>query len=371
MTTITPTAIDAFVHIEVVRVVGRHRKDLGDLGKLANSIEDVGLLNPITLTRDSRLVAGQRRLEACRLIGWDTVPVRFVDSLDDAARLLRAERDENTERKEMYPSELASLGEALYEIEARAARERQGTRTDLGCKPSSLQGGKSELRTGETGEIVGEALGMSRSTYADLRFTYKASIDPESSEEERELGRQALAEIDRGRGIQPVTTELRRKLRAKREAQEAEAAAIAEPEPEATSSASDDPDWIPTQGDSSARAAKQRRRLIRGLAAQGHTSTQIGKRLGILAETVRRTAREHSIKIPADEALGRGTRKSIDSNRIVRETVNSIEGLMLGLSLVDFDALDRAEIENWTASLSASIKTLRELIKKMSKERAQ
>lgn len=52
-------------------IVGfRYRKDLGDLRPLADSIAEVGLLHPIVVTAEGLLIAGQRRLEACRLLGW-------------------------------------------------------------------------------------------------------------------------------------------------------------------------------------------------------------------------------------------------------------------------------------------------------------
>ena len=69
-------------------VIGkRFRRTLGRLETLVCSIREVGLLHPIVVTADRRLVAGQRRLEACRTLGWTEIPVRVVD-LED---LLRAE----------------------------------------------------------------------------------------------------------------------------------------------------------------------------------------------------------------------------------------------------------------------------------------
>ena len=48
-------------------VVGeRHRRDLGDIRGLADSIADIGLLNPITVDENGRLLAGARRLAARR-----------------------------------------------------------------------------------------------------------------------------------------------------------------------------------------------------------------------------------------------------------------------------------------------------------------
>ena len=55
-------------------VVGEGRRELRRLGELAASIREVGLLNPITVTENRRLVAGYHRLEACRILGWKVIP---------------------------------------------------------------------------------------------------------------------------------------------------------------------------------------------------------------------------------------------------------------------------------------------------------
>ncbi|SEB85835.1 chromosome partitioning protein, ParB family [Rhizobiales bacterium GAS191] len=61
-------------------VVGvRLRRDLGDIASLAASIADIGLLHPIVVSQDGLLLAGERRLEACRLLGWETVPVTIIE----------------------------------------------------------------------------------------------------------------------------------------------------------------------------------------------------------------------------------------------------------------------------------------------------
>ena len=363
---IAPTAIDALVHIESVRVVGRHRYALGNIDELAKSIADVGLLNPITLTRDCRLVAGQRRLEACRRLGWVEVPARFVDSLDDAAKLLRAERDENTCRKEMLLSELASLGEALYALEAEAAKERQREAQDRGrAVRHGLDGGTSatiqtEESTGKARDKVGEALGLSGRTYSDLRTVYLAATDPETPEPERVLARSALDKMDRTGTVKPASVEFRRQQRAKREAQEVVAAVVgveSDPAPIKHVDGAEDPNWVPDRGDNSRKAVARRRELIRQLAGQGHSSEQIGDRIGVLEGTVRLIAREEGITIRADEAFGR-RRRRIDSNRIVRETIATLDGLHMGLGLVNYAELDPAEIESWATSLGDSIRVL-------------
>jgi len=64
--------------INSIKIGKRFRKDLGDIDALARSINEVGLLHPIVITPDGELLAGQRRLEACKKLGWEEVPVRII-----------------------------------------------------------------------------------------------------------------------------------------------------------------------------------------------------------------------------------------------------------------------------------------------------
>lgn len=119
------------VRINDVRVGDRHRKDMGDLSNLAHSIAEVGLLHPIVVTQDCVLIAGERRIEACRLLGWDTIEATIAANLNEAMLALKAERDENTCRKDFAPSEAVAMADKLEPFERQAAKERSGTRTDL------------------------------------------------------------------------------------------------------------------------------------------------------------------------------------------------------------------------------------------------
>jgi hypothetical protein len=67
-------------------IVGhRHRRDLGDVDGLARSIEQIGLLHPVVVRSDGTLVAGGRRLAACRQLGCSEIPTTVVD-LDEIAK---------------------------------------------------------------------------------------------------------------------------------------------------------------------------------------------------------------------------------------------------------------------------------------------
>jgi hypothetical protein len=122
-------------------------------------------------------------------------------------------------------------------------------------------------------------------------------------------------------------------------------------------------DWIPGARDRYGDAPLQRRRLIRKWAAGGHSSSQMGALLGMGAEGVRRVARGAGIAIPADMAVA-GSRH-LDSARIVRETVHSLEGLVMGIELADAAGLDPAEAVEWAASLTSSIRVLSRFARKL------
>src|SRR5262249_48450721 len=97
----------AEVDIDTIVVGERVRKELGNLLGLTESIRAIGFIHPIVVNTKYELVAGRRRLETARRLGLKKVPVRVVDSFDDALKALLAERDENTCREHLRPTEIA------------------------------------------------------------------------------------------------------------------------------------------------------------------------------------------------------------------------------------------------------------------------
>ncbi len=94
------------VKIEDIKVKKRVRNDLGDLSSLKESLHLYGLLNPITLNSDYELVAGERRLEAAKALGWERINANILDSNVDKAKQLEIEIEENNQRKEFTDEEL-------------------------------------------------------------------------------------------------------------------------------------------------------------------------------------------------------------------------------------------------------------------------
>lgn len=175
---------------ERIIVKDRFRGDVGDLSALCESIKTLGLLHPLVVTPEGRLIAGLRRFEACKHLGWSMVPVNVAHTLDDAALMLQAERDENTCRKDMTPGELYALGKAIEELERPKARERQGGSGRFGEDGSGSTEPKPQ--TNPTAKAVGAGLGVSAPTWKRLKHVgEKAEAgDPAAS--------QVLDEMDRG-----------------------------------------------------------------------------------------------------------------------------------------------------------------------------
>ena len=200
--------------IEEIGVGSRYRQDLGDVSSLAASISELGLLQPIVLTPGHELVAGQRRLEAVKSLGWSEVDVRIVESTADAVTALKAERDENTERKAMTPSEMVALGKRIEAIEKPKAEERLADGRVLGGKvggrgsdssrfpgPASYSDGLP-TETGRVRHAVGQALGISGPTYQRLKTVVETAQDESQPDDVRLTAEQVLADIDAGkRGV--------------------------------------------------------------------------------------------------------------------------------------------------------------------------
>ena len=93
------------VKIEDIKIRKRIRQDLGDLEALKDSLRTYGLLNPITLNKDYELIAGERRLQAAKAIGWTNINAVIIDNITDIEQL-EIELEENNQRKEFTNEEL-------------------------------------------------------------------------------------------------------------------------------------------------------------------------------------------------------------------------------------------------------------------------
>jgi ParB family chromosome partitioning protein len=60
----------------------RIRRNLDGVEALADSIQRLGLIHPIVISRDNLLIAGERRLTAVRSLGWTHINAQYIDEID-------------------------------------------------------------------------------------------------------------------------------------------------------------------------------------------------------------------------------------------------------------------------------------------------
>jgi ParB family transcriptional regulator, chromosome partitioning protein len=113
-----PHQVLSFQNIPVDSVkVGKRMRPLGDIDSLVASINEIGLLNPITVNRDMRLISGLHRLNAFKSLGKPTIPALVLAVSKEEAQL--REIDENLARNELSVLERAEHYARRKEIHER------------------------------------------------------------------------------------------------------------------------------------------------------------------------------------------------------------------------------------------------------------
>lgn len=186
------------VPLNEIKVGDRHRRELGDVASLANSIDDLGLLQPIVVTPHLELVSGLRRIRAVESLGHDSIEAYIVHGLDEAATRLRAERDENTCRKAFTPTEEHALYEALMELERPMAEERRMGNLLQGDTPSGKvsHSGMPAGRAREQAAIGASGKPGRHKTLEKVGEVKAAFSHPDTPEPVRKVAEHALREMD-------------------------------------------------------------------------------------------------------------------------------------------------------------------------------
>lgn len=185
------------LHIDAIIIEGRHRYALGDIKSLAGSIDTIGLIHPVVVTPDNRLVAGERRLAALRSLGWEQVPVTVIHTLADAADHLMAESDENTCRKDFAPTEALAIADAVEEAlrpiaeAARVANLKQNRGANVAPRKP----------VGKTRDVAAKATGLGRTTITKVREVKEIVENPATPEPVREAAKNALTAMDKSGNV--------------------------------------------------------------------------------------------------------------------------------------------------------------------------
>ncbi len=97
------------IAIDAINTEDSVRSPDTDISDLLATIAEVGLLEPIAVTEDHRLVFGSRRLRACQQLGWTQIPACVVPK----AQRFRMQDIENKARKDLTLEEKVTLGQRI------------------------------------------------------------------------------------------------------------------------------------------------------------------------------------------------------------------------------------------------------------------
>jgi len=103
------------IPIEDVKVKKRIRKEMGDIAALADSMKHFGQISPILITKENVLIAGGRRLEAARSLGWLTINAVVAEISDELAKL-EYELEENIQRRDFTAEEAAEAARKIHHL---------------------------------------------------------------------------------------------------------------------------------------------------------------------------------------------------------------------------------------------------------------
>lgn len=148
------------IPIDCIRV-SENRRPLRDVKALADSMEEIGLLNPITVRRDGPgyvLVAGLHRLEAAKRLDWLEIEAVVVNLTDLEAEL--AEIDENLIRHD-----LTVLEQSQHLLRRESVLEAMGVRApvggQVGNRNAAKNGGETVSPPFKTTADVAHEMGLS------------------------------------------------------------------------------------------------------------------------------------------------------------------------------------------------------------------
>ena len=130
---------------------GRRAVDDAKVRELAQSMSEIGLINPITVTRDRVLITGAHRLAAAKLLGWTDIQATVSEL--DGLRAELAEIDENLVRNELH-----------YIDRGQAFKRRDELLTEAGMRRKDGRHPNPEMVSQLTTQDIAAQVGVSART---------------------------------------------------------------------------------------------------------------------------------------------------------------------------------------------------------------
>ncbi len=135
-----------------------------DVETLKKSIENIGLINPLTINKENALLAGSRRLQAIKELGWTEALVHIVDKDTLEQELISI--DENLVRTPLSNLELEKClnrGREIYEELNPSANKVDLSSENIKGENTQKQKEKEKLDTNSFAAITSEKTGLSKS----------------------------------------------------------------------------------------------------------------------------------------------------------------------------------------------------------------
>lgn len=110
---------DILTNPEQPRVFGKE-----DVGDLVESMKRLGLIEPIVIRKSGKkfqIVAGERRYQAAKVLGWKSIPAIETDASED--RCYEIALAENEKRKSLNPWEIGKAIQFLRKERKKTAEE--------------------------------------------------------------------------------------------------------------------------------------------------------------------------------------------------------------------------------------------------------
>ena len=187
------------ININEIKVnPGRREAAPEDIQRLSESVAEVGMMNPITITANHTLIAGLHRLEAAKRLGWTEIECSISDM--DALHTELAEIDENVVRtglSDLELSELLARRKKIYETlhPATIARNLPGHASNYESSSDKLTGEEKPFS-----QDTAEKMGVSPRT-VERHIQIAENLVPETKEilhsADRKITKQNLTKLSR------------------------------------------------------------------------------------------------------------------------------------------------------------------------------
>jgi ParB/RepB/Spo0J family partition protein len=182
----------------------RRKVDPDHIKELAISIKQRGLLHPIVVSGD-QLIAGYCRLQACRSLGWPSVPVNDIKVLDPIDQQW-IELEENIKRRNLSYQEECDAVRKIYELgQAKFGRRLQGDKSGDGFGVEDV----AEI-LGKSIGFVSDAIKVSKGLEVDptLSGNKKRTVLAKLKKKEETAWREVLTELDEELELAPERREV-------------------------------------------------------------------------------------------------------------------------------------------------------------------